>query len=61
MGVKTHINAEDRMYLPTIELYETTGKFGSIVPAFNNNYDVYPCKTKMKTGVSLFSVICIAH
>ena len=41
MGVKTHINAEDRMYLPTIELYETTGKFGSIVPAFNNNYDVY--------------------
>ena len=29
------------MYLPTIELYETTGKFGNIVPAFNNNYDVY--------------------
>ena len=41
MPVKSKINAQDRMYLPTVELYETTGKFGSIVPAFNNNYDVH--------------------
>ena len=41
MPVSNQISARDRMYLPTIELYRTVGKFGNIVPAFNNNYDVY--------------------
>ena len=29
-----------RFYLPTVELTDTSTKFGNITPAFNNNYDV---------------------
>tara|TARA_Y100001963_G_C6705178_1_gene411557 strand:+ start:41 stop:910 length:870 start_codon:yes stop_codon:yes gene_type:complete len=31
----------ERYYLPTVELYETSTRFGNLTPAFNNNYDVW--------------------
>ena len=30
-----------RFYLPTVELADTSTKFGNITPALNNNYDVH--------------------
>ena len=30
-----------RFYLPTVNLSDVTSSFGSVVPAVNNNYDVF--------------------
>ncbi len=40
MAQRSEAFRSGRFYLPTVELTDTTTKFGNITPAFNNNYDV---------------------
>ena len=40
MAKRSEAFRSGRFYLPTVELTDTTTKFGNITPAFNNNYDV---------------------
>ena len=41
MAQRSEAFRSGRFYLPTVELADTSTKFGNITPAFNNNYDVH--------------------
>ena len=41
MAKRSEAFRSGRFYLPTVELTDTSTKFGNITPALNNNYDVH--------------------
>ena len=43
-----------RFYLPTVELTDTSTKFGNITPAFNNSYDVMINFKKPQSDLNAF-------